>query len=343
MDIGLSGIKFVELSNESGHARLVTYAYMDTPAENFDQLFGEHAEETAKNIKEMLAKARTTTKSVIAAVPVSSIFTSIISVPASNEKELKEAIIWQAKKLIPVPLEEIQLDSKVIEGALKVEGQKKVSRVLLTGAPKNLVNKYIDILNKRCGLSLVSLETETFAQVRSLIGKDHSSIMIIDIGFQRTNISVVSQGVPFLNRSIAIGGDAITQNISQMLGISYSQAETMKRDIRSMQSFAPAGDLNAILATLMKPILSEIKYSFSLYQGQGDAGEQRRIDKIIVTGGSSLLPNLAEFLTQSMNVNAYLGDPWARVVYPLDLRPILDEIGPRFSVAIGCAMRDITD
>jgi hypothetical protein len=42
-----------------------------------------------------------------------------------------------------------------------------------------------------------------------------------------------------------------------------------------------------------------------------------------------------------MNVNTYLGDPWARVVYPVDLRPILDEIGPRFSVAIGCAMRDI--
>jgi len=42
-----------------------------------------------------------------------------------------------------------------------------------------------------------------------------------------------------------------------------------------------------------------------------------------------------------MNVNAYLGDPWARVVYPQDLRPILDEIGPRFAVSIGCAMRDI--
>jgi hypothetical protein len=42
-----------------------------------------------------------------------------------------------------------------------------------------------------------------------------------------------------------------------------------------------------------------------------------------------------------MNVNTYLGDPWARIVYPVDLRPILDEIGPRFGVAIGCAMRDI--
>ena len=47
------------------------------------------------------------------------------------------------------------------------------------------------------------------------------------------------------------------------------------------------------------------------------------------------------FVTSLMNVNAYLGDPWARVIYPLDLRPVLEEIGSRFAVSIGCAMRDI--
>jgi hypothetical protein len=46
-------------------------------------------------------------------------------------------------------------------------------------------------------------------------------------------------------------------------------------------------------------------------------------------------------MTQLMNVNAYLGDPWARVIYPQDLRPVLDEIGSRFTIALGCAMRDI--
>ena len=343
IDIGLSGIKIVELANDGGHARLVTYAYVDQPVENFDILFESYVESTAKLIKDMLAGARATTKNTITAVPVSSVFSSIISVPTGNEKEMKSAISWEAKKLIPVPLEEIQLDSKVIEGEDKSQQGKKVSRVLLTGAPKNLVNRYINLLNVRCGLNLLSLETEAFAQIRSLIGRDRSSIMVIDIGFQRTNISVVEGGIPYLNRSIAVGGHAITQTISQMLGISYQQAETMKRDIRSMESFAPSGDLTPILTTLLKPIVNEIKYSFQLYQGQGGPGEQRHIDKIILTGGSALLPRLPEFITQIMNVNAYLGDPWARVVYPMDLRPILDEIGSRFAVSIGCAMRDIAD
>ncbi len=337
IDLGLAGIKLVELMNEKGRARLVTYAFVDLSSMGASYM--DDTDAVAAVIKKMVAKARTTTKRTVSALPISAVFSSIVTVPTSNEKELKEAIQLQAKKLIPVPLEEITLDSKMIDSTDGADG-KKVTRVLMTGAPKPLVNKYIEIF-KKTGLDLISLETEAFAEIRSLIGKDRSSIMIIDIGSQRTNISVIEKGVPFLNRSIATGGMAITQTISKTLGIPYEQADSMKRDIRSMETFSPTGDISPILNTLLKPIIDEIKYSFNLYQGQSEGGQTKHIDKIILTGGSSLLPHLPEFMTQLMNVNAYLGDPWARVIYPQDLRPVLDEIGPRFAVSLGCAMRDI--
>lgn len=340
IDLGLSGIKLVELMNEKGRARLVTYAFVDFPsAAQSGTPLTEDIDKTAALIKKMVAKSRATSKKAVSALPIASVFSSIISVPAANEKELKEAIQWQAKKLIPVPLEEITLDFKTIDST-DGEGGKKVTRVLITGAPKPLVNKYVEIF-KKAGLELISLETEAFAMTRSLIGKDRSSIMVIDIGSQRTNISVIERGIPFLNRSIATGGRAITETIAKTLGIPFEQADSMKRDIRTMQSFAPTGDISPILTTLLKPIIDEVKYSFNLYQGQTEGGQNKRIDKIILTGGSALLPRLPEFLTQMMNVNAYLGDPWARVIYPQDLRPVLDEIGSRFTIALGCAMRDI--
>jgi type IV pilus assembly protein PilM len=174
-----------------------------------------------------------------------------------------------------------------------------------------------------------------------LIGKDRSTIMLIDIGMLRTNLIVVENGVPFVVRSIATGGNAITQTIAKTLGIPMEQAESMKRDIKAMQSFTQTGDLRPILAILVKPILDEIRYSFNQYQSQESGNGQKHIEKIILTGGSSLLPRLPEFLTQELNVNAYRGDPWARVVYPPDLRPVLDELGSRYAVAIGCAMREV--
>lgn len=339
IDLGMSSIKLVELLNEKGRARLVTYAYAEYPSLQTERQAIEATETTGALLKKMLGQAKTTTKRCITALPISSVFSSIISVPAANEKELQQAISWQAKKLIPMPLEEISLDSKVLDSEGSSNG-KKMTHVLLTGAPKGLVSSYVDILS-RAHMEPLALETEAFAQIRSLVGRDRSTVMIIDIGAFRTNITVVEKGIPFLSRSIATGGSAITSNIASTLGIPFEQAETMKRDIESMQQFAPAGDLMPILETLLKPIVDEIRYSFNLYQGQGENGQVKRIDKLIVTGGSSLLPRLPEFFTQLMNVNTYRGDPWARVVYPEDLRPILDEIGPRFSVAVGCAMRDI--
>lgn len=340
IDIGSAGIKLVELLNEKGRARLVTYAHATLPGVSLDEALGVRMDACAALLKQMTQKARCTTKLTVTALPISAVFSSIISVPATTEKELKETIQWQAKKLIPVPLEEISLDSKTIDAAPGSIDGKKTTRVLLTGAPKTLVQKYLSLM-KRAGLDLISLETEAFAQIRSLIGKDRSNIMIIDIGSMRTNISVIEKGIPFLNRSIATGGVAITNAVAKTLGVTFEQAENMKRDIRTMQSFAKLGDLTPILTTLLKPVLDEIRYSFNLYQGQTGDGKEKRIDKVILTGGSSLLPNLPEFLTSLLNINTYLGDPWARVVYPIDLRPILDEIGPRYSVAIGCAMRDI--
>lgn len=339
IDLGMSGIKLVELVNEKGRARLVTYAFADYPNAKTERNYAERSEDTSAIIKKMLSRAKTTTKRCIAALPISSVFSSIITVPATNEKELEKAIDWQAKKLIPMPLEEISLDSKTLDA----EGggaDKNVMRVLLTGAPKSLVNNYVEILTG-AGLEPLALETEAFAHIRSLVGRDRSTVMVIDIGAFRTNLTVVERGVPYLCRSIATGGVAITTSIAKTLGIPFEQAETMKRDIKTMQSFAPTGDLTPILETLLKPIIDEIKYSFNLYQSQSESGKQKRVDKVIITGGSALLPRLPEFLTQLMNVNAYRGDPWARVVYPEDLRPILEEIGSRFSVAVGCAMRDI--
>ncbi len=330
----------VELRNEKGRARLVTYAYANIPSDSLDKSLLTDIPGTAELVKKMLEKARVTTKKAVSALPISSVFSSILSVPTIDDKELKPMVTNQAKKLIPLPIEEVALDIKIIDKGEKAEGVKPATRVLVTAAPKTLVNQYVELF-RLCGLELVSLETEAFAHIRALIGRDRSTIMVVDIGSLRTNILIVENGLPFVIRSIATGGNAITQTIARTLGIPMEQAESMKRDIKSMQTFSQTGDLSPVLNILLKPIMDEIRYSFNLYQSQEGTGQPKRIEKIILTGGSSLLPRLPEFLTQQINVNTYLGNPWARVVYPPELRPVLEEMGPRYAVSIGCAMRDL--
>jgi len=353
IDLGAGGVKAVELLNEKGRARLATYAFTERLPDVQPANLVDAPAETSALLKKIMLKAKTTTMKVVAGLPIASVFSSVINVPKGNEKEMLEAMQWQARKLIPVPLEEMVMDFKPIAPAADKSKEKakekdktakkdesKMTQVLLTGASKAMVQKYVNVI-KQAGLELVALETETFALIRSLVGKDRSITMIVDIGSVRTNIIIVENGVPYVTRSLDMGGATLTKAMSRALDMDLKSAEEMKCDIKSVSSIYPSEGLPKIFEATMVPMVTELKYSIDLYVGQNEDQAGKQVEKIILTGGTSLLPSLAGYFSKQLNIKTYVGDPWARVVYPDEIRPILDEIGTRFSVAIGLAMRDI--
>ncbi len=346
----------VELSTEKGRPRLITYGYSEQKTEGAKMSLLENTKQSADLLARITKKSGTTTTRAVSALPLSKVFSAIIRVPrVKDEKELKPLIEAQARKIAPLPLEEMILDSKLIDELKpKVEKKKKTKpekqpqqltperkekdhvRVLITGAAKSLVQKYLETF-KAARLELIALETESFALIRSLIGKDRSSILIIDIGATRTNLTIVEKGIPFLTRSVNVGGAMVTKKIMDAMGVENEEAEQIKHDLAKSPT---AGASLAIVEDTFKPILNEIQYSFEQYARQ-EFTDAKKVEKIILTGGSSHLPNLPHFIAEKTNLNTYVGDPWARVVYPEDLRPILDEIGPRMAVSVGLAMRDM--
>lgn len=349
IDLGATSIKIVELKEEAGRPRLLTYGYTEQAAGYPEKEFTDTPERSVGLIKQVCAKARTISKQAVAALPSASVFSSVINIPAVPGKDLAAAVQWEAKKIIPLPLEEMILDWKV----LTQEGENgatpatepvaptavKTTQVLLTAAAKTMVKKYLDIF-KGAGLSLVSLETETFALIRSLIGIDKSTAVLVDMGAASTTISIVDNGVPYLNRSLNIGGLTITKEISASLGIDINQAEQMKYDVGMAGAGVGQGGVPKIVERGLSMLLNEIKYCSNIYQSQ-EGIKGRRIEKIVLTGGGSLMPNFADYLSTALNTRVFIGNPWARVVYPEELKPILDQVGPKFSVAIGLAMREL--
>ncbi|MEK7653076.1 MAG: pilus assembly protein PilM [Patescibacteria group bacterium] len=360
VDIGSASLKMVELANLNGRPRLITYGFTE---KSNTELKGEEntsrTSEMAGLLSQICQKARATSKKSIAALPNFSVFTSILNLPSMPKKELASAISWEAKKIIPIPLENIILDWKIVSETMsagqsaeaedkssalsqQVNSFKKIFskprkdlKILLTGASKSLVKKYIDIF-VQSGLTLLSLETESFALIRSLIGNDKSTIMMIDLGAATSSLTVVEKGIPVLNRSIAVGGINITRVISTSLNVNLERAEQFKQDM-SLDLETAGNSLPQTVENSFTPILNEIKYTMNLFQEQSSG----RIEKIILTGGTSLLGNLTGYLEKALNINVYIGDPWARVIYPVELKPILDRLGTRFAIAIGLAMRNI--
>lgn len=337
IDIGTSSIKIVELKKQEGKVRLLTYGF----SENLLNSEQADIKKTVEIVNQVYQQAGAISRSAIAALPTFSVFSSIINLTGVVKKDMASAVHWEAKKVIPLPLEEMILDWKKIKenGAVDKKSSKANVKVLLTGAPRSLVKKYMEIF-KGARINLLSLETETFSLIRSLIGNDKSAVMIVEMGANTTDISIIDQSIPILSRSIDIGGIAITKSISSYLNVDWQRAEQFKYDL-GISSIESQSDIipKTIIETI-SPIINEIKYTLNLFKDKESKGK-KKIEKIVLSGGSALLINFTNYLSKILDMNVIIGNPWARVSYPIDLKPMLDEIGPRMSVAIGLAMREI--
>lgn len=371
VDIGAHGIKLIELRKSKNRPQLWTYgiadekidihsnqkieknpelvqAESDKPTEEFSpesdtgatrplfdpSTLDARAEKYAKILKDLWTKSRATTRLATASLPISYVFHAVVNLPEVDKKEIEYHVRAKVKKMLSRPIEEMQVVHQVVPADTK----DKFMRVLVTAAPKELINFYSSIFQK-AGLQLQELETEAFALERSLVGRDQTTAMIVDIGAERSNLFIVDRGLPVTHRSLQSGGRDMEKALAGFLGMDEKAVGQIKKDIARM-SDADVDSFSSIFEPFVKPIIKEIEYSFNLFLNQ-TGNENKRPEKIILTGGSSVFPFFAREIGDNFNMKVFVGDPWARVVYQQGLKPILDMVGPRMSVAIGLALRNI--
>jgi type IV pilus assembly protein PilM len=333
IDIGDSSLKMVELKKSGKKLVLNNYGFSDNLSQaKFNNI--EDSEALAKIINKVKNDIGITSNKATASLPSFAVFSSVVNLYNVNRKNMAERVNEEARKVIPLPLEEMVLDWKIIPTVNG--GDKDNIRIFLTGSPKKLIKKYISIFNA-AKINLVSLETETFSLIRSLLGNDKSTVMIVDLGANSTDICIVKESIPYLNRSINVCGSTITEAISQKLGLPFDKAEQLKYDLAVAAIGGKSLEIPEVILTSVNPIINEIRYMLDLFQGSNNQG----IEKIILSGGGALLVNLANYLENSLNIQVIVGDPWFRVSYGPELRPVLAEIGPKMSIAVGLAMRGI--
>lgn len=331
VDFGSAGLKAVELAVEKGKPRLVTYGLTEMPVDIVRNVSPEARDQAVASLKALLEQAHVTTAKAVAALPNYAVFTQIMDLPAMADRDIAAAVRWEAKKIVPWPLEEMILDWKKLSTA---DGKPGTTKVLLIAALRNVVSRYLEIF-KLANVELLSLETEAFSVARALSSSDVTTAMLVDIGAFTTDIAVVESGIPLINRTIDVGGTTLTKAIAQSLGISEQRAEQFKRDFGL--AVESGGGIPKTIEAAFSPVINEVKYLFDLYQGQS----RTPIQKVVLTGGSAYLPNLPSFMQSLLKVPVILGDPWDRVSYPVELKPALDEVGPQLVVAIGLALREI--
>ena len=221
--------------------KLMTYGSTQRSANVAEQPITDNVGEATAHVKRLMRDAGVKATKAVASLPVHAVFSSMIAIPhVKDPLESRKLVERQAEKLMPFPLGEMVIDFQFVDGKTaqraELSEQKHAERVqtagraqenvrvLITGAKRSMIETYTSVF-QGAGLDLVSLETESFALIRSLIGGDKSPIMMLDIGSYRTNMTIVEEGVPFLTRSIKVGGALVTRTMAEQLSVDVEEAE----------------------------------------------------------------------------------------------------------------------
>src|SRR5665213_2541237 len=125
VDIGTSAIKVVQLRHEHGRVILETYGAISLgpyAGVEIGRATALPAEKIAEALKDVIREANVTTTDAAVSIPYSSSLVSIIKLPATVEKQLAQVVPIEARKYIPVPINEVLLDWFVVSGGAKSGG-----------------------------------------------------------------------------------------------------------------------------------------------------------------------------------------------------------------------------
>lgn len=336
VDIGSASIKLVQLTERRGVAILETYGEIALgPYANADvgQAVNLPAEKLGEALKDLMRESNAAATSGGVAVPLSASLISVISLPTKNRDDLSSMIPIEARKYIPVPISEVSLDWFVIpeeEAQFLNPSAAKASatntNVLLVAIRNDILQKW-ETVATTAGLTPRFFEIEPFSFARSSYEHGTAPIMVIDLGASSTRVYIIEFGIIDVSHTINRGGQDITLALSKSAGLTFAEAEKMKREKGIVGS--------EVGANALEFIFSEARRIFLTYQRK----EGKAISQIVLVGGGAQLKGLRELATRFFDAPVSSALPFEKVSAPAFISDVLKEAGPSFASAVGLALR----
>ncbi|OQX00967.1 hypothetical protein BWK69_00320 [Candidatus Parcubacteria bacterium A4] len=348
IDIGTSSIKIVELSKEKGEIILKNYGEVtisDIRQNHFREVEREALRLSPENVSQVILdivkEAKIETKKAVFSIPDFSSFFTNLELPAMTKEELPQAVIFEAKKHIPLPLKDVIIDWEIIEKE-NVDKNRAKWKILLVAVPNYIIDQYQTIANLS-GLELVALEAEVFSLARALTSKeDRQTVLLMDIGAKSTTCNVVMSGSLKKSYSFNVSGNDMTNKLAEKLFIDYNKAESIKKRyglLAAKELTMSSNVVREVLSPFFDILFKEVKEVSESFCKKNN----QEINKYIISGGSALTAGVKQYFKDYFDKDIEIANPFNSVLFQPILEERLKEIGPAYAVAVGVAMRELRD
>ncbi|MBA2278909.1 type IV pilus assembly protein PilM [Candidatus Saccharibacteria bacterium] len=333
LDIGTTAVRVVQLRGTGPAKALVKYGYLPIDSKLSMSDSKTDLQKIAQSVKELVTQAGITSKEVAVGLPSSKVFTTVAEFDKLSPSEMQKTLQYQAESLIPTPLSESKIDWALIGESPKDPAKVEV---LLSSVTNEFVESRLEMLES-IGLNVIAFEPDAIALVRAMTAADNPlPVLVIDMGSKTTDMVVTMGGVPRLTRSLPTGTDAVLRSAIQNLNIDEKQAQQFVFKFGLGKEKLEGQIYNAIIGTidlLVNDIEKSIKFFLSKYPTV-------KFDRIIMTGGASVLPEFPLYIANKFGINVEIGNAWRNVAFPADRQNELLAVSNHFGVAAGLAERN---
>jgi type IV pilus assembly protein PilM len=339
VDIGTTSIKIVELSSSKERPVLKNYGILESyghlerlnnaiQTSTLKMLDRETAELLIMLVKQLDLK----TVNAVASLPSFTAFMAPLEMPTMSSQETIQAMQYQARQFVPLPISEVTLDWIPV-GEYTNEKGNKMQRFFLISVPNEQIRKYQRIF-KAAGLNLIALEVESLSLARILTNGDPTLTLIVDIGARSTAIMVAKNGILKGSGQTDFAGSSLTQAISGGLNINIRRAEELKKQ-RGLMGSGGEYELSTLILPFLDVILSEVKRVRDDYEKT----YREKVERVIISGGGANLLGIEKYVSDAFNLPTVKADSFSKIIYPPEAAPLIGELGPPFSVALGLGIR----
>jgi len=340
LDLGSHTLKAVEMTPVGrGSFKVTRLGVAPTPAGAVADGVAASAEPLAVAVRNLLSTAGIRGSRVVTALGGEAVIVRELKLPQMPEAELEQAVAYEAERYLPYGVREVSRDFQVL-GKAPEEGQ---IEILLVAARKEVVNRQLAVL-QMTGLSAGILDVAPFSMLRAVgRGDGAGTVVYVDLGAESSDIIIMEGDRLRLARNISTGGNALTKAIAEGLTLEMGAAQTLKEERAQLMlegqqpSDTTVAHIHEAILPVVNSIFTEVRRSLDYYQTRSRG---QTITKVVLSGGTAKLRNLAPFLSEELGLPVELANPFATLKTDAAVRKeYLSDLAPIMAVAVGLALR----
>jgi type IV pilus assembly protein PilM len=281
-----------------------------------------------------LAKSFGTNQCLIT-LPQSQCYTHLATLSAGlTLPQLKTSLAEKIMEIIPLPIDDLAYSYVRVGKA----GDNNKEKFFIIAVPRAILDSYLEVLHK-ADLQALAIDVGCLNQARTLLRDydfketpdlpaNNQAVMIIDSGYQTTNLSFFTvEGIQFTSQS-KIAGHQVVELLAAELALNLAQAEEEKRT-KGVAKIARNPKFREIIGQLANEIQESIDYFQKVFGSV--------VKEIILTGGNSLIAGLPEYLSMVLKITVRLGDPFLGIEQ--SKKKLIDREAVLYTNVVGLALR----